>query len=196
MRRECSTSEAGRSGIVTDQQVILQIPGDRWDVTSQEHVYHVDDDVTLTMDIYRPASSAAGEPLPVLIFVFGFADSVMLERQSYRLKDSGQYLSWSRLATASGHAAIIYETEQPEKDILRLIDYVRQNANDLQVDADRIGFLAEAVSRNLPVTFVNYASGEHGFDVRDDSLQSREIIKQTLEFVREHLSKNEASVSD
>jgi hypothetical protein len=39
----------------------------------------------------------------------------------------------------------------------------------------------------MPLTFINYAGGEHGFDVRNDSPTSRTIIQQTLAFLVEHL---------
>jgi len=49
-------------------------------------------------------------------------------------------------------------------------------------------FLGKAVVRNMPVTFTNYSDGPHAFDILDDSEISREIIKQTLAFIRFHLS--------
>jgi hypothetical protein len=45
-----------------------------------------------------------------------------------------------------------------------------------------------ALKRNLPITFVNHATGQHAFDVFDDSNESREIIRQTLTFMHLHLS--------
>lgn len=48
-------------------------------------------------------------------------------------------------------------------------------------------FLAQAVSRNLPVTFANHHSAPHFFDVMDDSDASRQIIRQVLEFMQFHL---------
>jgi len=48
-------------------------------------------------------------------------------------------------------------------------------------------FLARAVARNLPVTFVNHATGRHGFDLEDDSGASRAVIRQTLSFLGLHL---------
>jgi hypothetical protein len=47
-------------------------------------------------------------------------------------------------------------------------------------------FLSQAVSRNLPVTFVNHPTAPHAFDVLDDSETSREIIKSSLSFMRDH----------
>jgi acetyl esterase/lipase len=49
-------------------------------------------------------------------------------------------------------------------------------------------FLAEALTRNLPVTLVNHASTPHAFDVLDDSEASREVIRRILGFLRSHLA--------
>ena len=48
-------------------------------------------------------------------------------------------------------------------------------------------FLGKALTRNLPVTFVNHPEGPHGFDIHHDSETSREIIRQILAFMRFHL---------
>jgi hypothetical protein len=48
-------------------------------------------------------------------------------------------------------------------------------------------FLAEAVSRNLPLNFVNHHEGPHGYDLFQDSESSREVIRQILSFLRFHL---------
>jgi fermentation-respiration switch protein FrsA (DUF1100 family) len=49
------------------------------------------------------------------------------------------------------------------------------------------GFVASALSANLPVTVVNYAAGPHAFDIVDDSDASREVIEQILAFLRRSL---------
>jgi dienelactone hydrolase len=48
-------------------------------------------------------------------------------------------------------------------------------------------FAVNALARNLPLTFVNHATGPHGFDVDDDSAATRRIVQQTLAFLRLHL---------
>jgi acetyl esterase/lipase len=48
-------------------------------------------------------------------------------------------------------------------------------------------FVAKALSRNLPITFVNHATGPHAFDLLQDSETSREIIRQVLSFLRAQL---------
>ena len=47
--------------------------------------------------------------------------------------------------------------------------------------------VAKAFARNLPVTFVNHATGAHGFDLDEDSDLSREMIRRVLAFLAFHL---------
>jgi hypothetical protein len=49
-------------------------------------------------------------------------------------------------------------------------------------------FISKAVSQNLQINFINYAEGQHGFDAYDDNDQSREIIKETIDFWKFYLS--------
>jgi hypothetical protein len=48
-------------------------------------------------------------------------------------------------------------------------------------------FVASAVKRNMPVTFLNHATGVHGFELFEDNEESRVIIKQILEFMASRL---------
>lgn len=48
-------------------------------------------------------------------------------------------------------------------------------------------FLTQALTRNLPITFVNHPAAPHAFDLTHDSETSREIIRQILGFMRFHL---------
>jgi len=50
-------------------------------------------------------------------------------------------------------------------------------------------FLAKALSRNLPITFVNHAAAPHAFDLFDDTEGSREVIRQILAFMQFHLAR-------
>lgn len=40
---------------------------------------------------------------------------------------------------------------------------------------------------SMLITFVNYPTAPHTFDIMDDSERSREIIRQILSFMRFHL---------
>lgn len=46
-------------------------------------------------------------------------------------------------------------------------------------------FASTALRLNSPITVVNYADGDHGFDGFNDTMQSRAIIKAALRFVQE-----------
>lgn len=48
-------------------------------------------------------------------------------------------------------------------------------------------FMEEAARQAAPVEMMLHPEGHHGFDVLDDNDRSREIIRRTLEFVRERL---------
>lgn len=48
-------------------------------------------------------------------------------------------------------------------------------------------FVNESINSNIPLTFINYHEGQHDFDVLDDTPTSREIIKQTINFMHFHL---------
>lgn len=48
-------------------------------------------------------------------------------------------------------------------------------------------FIAQGLVANLPMTLVNHADGPHAFDLFDDSQTSRDILRQTLQFLRQYL---------
>jgi dienelactone hydrolase len=48
-------------------------------------------------------------------------------------------------------------------------------------------FVAKALERDLPFTLVNHAGAPHGFDLMQDSEETREVIRQILAFLRFHL---------
>lgn len=48
-------------------------------------------------------------------------------------------------------------------------------------------FVAEAQAQGVIVELADYPEGEHGFDSLDDGERSREIVKETLEFLKTYL---------
>jgi acetyl esterase/lipase len=58
-------------------------------------------------------------------------------------------------------------------------------------------FIRQGLIENLPITFVNHAEGPHAFDLFHDSQTSRDILRQTLRFLQQHLiaEKSAASVT-
>jgi hypothetical protein len=49
-------------------------------------------------------------------------------------------------------------------------------------------FIHRGLIENLPISFANHAEGPHAFDLFDDSRASRDILRQTLRFLRQHLT--------
>lgn len=127
------------------QKVIVCQPAGVEDVTVCKGAqYSVSGDKTLSMDIYYPPNSTRTERLPVVVFVFGYPDAL-----GYKLKETGQYVSWARATAASGLSAVTYEVDEPVTDIGKLLTYLRQNASSLGIDESRIGIWS--CSGNVPV---------------------------------------------
>lgn len=61
---------------------------------------------------------------------------------------------------------------------------VRAGLDRPPVNAAIDGIVDKALSQNAPVTLLNYASGYHAFEMRNDDDQTRRAIDQTLEFVK------------
>ena len=49
-------------------------------------------------------------------------------------------------------------------------------------------FIRQGLRENLPITLVNHPEGPHAFDLFDDSRTSRDILRQALRFLRQHLT--------
>ena len=50
-------------------------------------------------------------------------------------------------------------------------------------------YVTKAVAANAPVTVVNLPGGHHAFDAFDDNDASRAVVRQTLAFMQEHLTR-------
>jgi dienelactone hydrolase len=48
-------------------------------------------------------------------------------------------------------------------------------------------FVQQALKKNANIELLNHASGQHGFDGRDDNERTRDILKRTVEFIRSNL---------
>lgn len=57
-----------------------------------------------------------------------------------------------------------------------------------EMNASIDSFIRQGLVENLPITFLNHAEGPHAFDLFDDTRASRDILRQTLRFLRQHLT--------
>ncbi|HEX2061428.1 MAG TPA: hypothetical protein VHK90_11865, partial [Thermoanaerobaculia bacterium] len=101
----------------------------------------------------------------------------------------------SRIGTALAQrdgfrAAVFYYgamTEAPKnRNLPVLVARAGLDALPLNQGIDR--WVAQAVALDAPVTLITYPEGRHGFELLDDTHESRLIVTQTLDFLQHHLS--------
>ena len=63
--------------------------------------------------------------------------------------------------------------------------WVRAGLDSPRMNAAIDTLTSRAVAQRAPITLINYATGHHAFEGRDDNAVTRQIIRQTLEFVRQ-----------
>jgi hypothetical protein len=44
-------------------------------------------------------------------------------------------------------------------------------------------FIQNALKKNACMDVLNHATGQHGFDCRDDNARTRDILRRTIEFI-------------
>jgi dienelactone hydrolase len=83
-------------------------------------------------------------------------------------------------------SAVIYygagEVQQFRADLPVL--FVRAGLDRPSLNKSMDGLVAAALSQNAPVRLLNYASGYHAFEIRNDEEQTRRVIDETIEFVK------------
>jgi dienelactone hydrolase len=62
--------------------------------------------------------------------------------------------------------------------------FVRAGLDRPSLNRSMDGIIAAALSQNAPVQVLNYASGYHAFEIRNDDEQTRKVIDETIEFVK------------
>jgi len=237
---------------VTERPVVYQLPGMDKVVVKKDIIYKTDGEAKLKVDVYYPPNIEKSAKLPLVVFNNGVG---AMEIPQWRV-----YQDWARLVAATGMTAVNYQSRQGAafKDTNDLIDYLRNNANTLQIDADRIGiwtcsgnvsvglplamqenreyircavvyygmaelnvirqtlplfvvragqdarglnqaidqFVQNALVSDLNFQLINYLEGQHAFDIVDDNDRSREIIKQTLDFLKTNLAAKQETVPE
>lgn len=133
---------------ISKKVVVYRTPGMDAVTVRRDVEYRATDAGTLTMDIYYPPESNAGSRIPAVIFVAGYPDAGFQRILGCRFKEMGSSISWGQLTAASGLAAITYTNQEPAIDIHALLEYVRQNADALGIDDNRLGLWA--CSGNVP----------------------------------------------
>ena len=98
------------------------------------------------MDIYYPENSE--DRVPVVIFVMGFSDKGFKAVTGMKFMQLKPYISWARLIAANGMAAALYSADDPSSDVISLVEYLKSNAEELNIDRERIAIWS--CSGNVP----------------------------------------------
>src|SRR5262249_52242679 len=139
---EKSMSDETRRHEMTTRQLVYSIPGAEELPVRREVEYAAGDGGPLAFDLYLPRGAAAGAPAPVVGFVNGDPARGRQRAMGGRLKEMQCYVSWARLAAASGMAAVLYTTREPVADAAAVLRHLRQQAAALAIDAGRLGLWA------------------------------------------------------
>jgi hypothetical protein len=142
-------SEETRRHEVTKKAVVYKMAGAEAVTIRRDVEYRRTDAGILTMDIYYPPEAKSGARTPAVLFVAGYPDPGMKRFLGCTLKEMESYVSWGRLAGASGLVAVTYENTEPVADCYAALRYLRQNAASLAIDEKRIGVWA--CSGNVPM---------------------------------------------
>lgn len=128
---------------ITKKRVVYYLPGEDAVRISPDLEYRAADAGALTMDLYYPPDSKSGSRIPAVIFVIGYSDLGAKTILGCKFKEMESFISWGRLAAASGLVAVTYSTgKDPAEDIHALLNHVRVNAEALGIDENKIAIWA------------------------------------------------------
>ncbi len=146
----------------------------------------------LKMDIYYPPDFDFQSKIPAVIIVLGYPDVAGQKLLGSEFKNYIQLVSWCKIISASGMAGIVYQSINPEKDIITLSNYLKTNENKLKIDINKIG--AWTCSAHTPTTISYILNGSdnifkcavvyYGFFLTNDFkyLQQIDTISQKMGF--------------
>lgn len=124
------------------RRIVYHIAGMENVTVKRNLIYRRDGGAEMLMDVYIPSGLAPGKRRPVVFFVHGGPIAPDMQTP----KEWGVYLSYGELAAASGFVGVAFnhrfhspqQLDQASGDVLAAIAYVRDHADDLQADADRL----------------------------------------------------------
>ena len=132
-----SPSASGYENPTIGRSVVLQIPAMHEAEVTRDLVYATRGNDELLLDLYRPPD--ASDPVPVVLV----GGPPAFEAG----KGSGQKVGWGQLIAASGLGAAVFDIrsdnflaspQDPSRDVVAAIQYLRANAEELGIAADRL----------------------------------------------------------
>jgi tetratricopeptide (TPR) repeat protein len=83
---------------------------------------------------------------------------------------------------------------RPEDNVIRRQDldilFVRAGLDFYNLNINMETLMKSALETDAHVEFIDYPEGQHAFDVFDDTPRTKEIIKQTVDFMKRKLAKD------
>lgn len=134
--------------------IVYSVPGMDDVRVERDILYKMQGDtLTKRFDVYYP-EEAIGDLHPVVLFV---------NAGGLEVRRWGVYRSWGRLVAASGMAGVNYDALDPTNadDLRDVVRYIRDHADALGIDADRIAIWA--ASRNVAVALPFLAKSERDY---------------------------------
>jgi hypothetical protein len=114
-----------------------------------------------------------------------FRCAALLYPYTFDLPESDLVATAARQFGFTPVAAGRQPAELPAHVPLFVVRAGRDEMPGLNLALDR--FAAAALGDNLPITIANHPAGPHAFDLVDDSIASRRLIRQTIAFLVDHL---------
>jgi len=121
--------------------VVYSIPGMNEVIIKSDLKYTHVNEPHLLMDVYIPRRLGKGERRPAVLFIHGSVPP------GSPAKNMGVYKSWGRLVAASGMVGVTFThrlgypkplLSEAASDVSSAINYIRTNADSLNIDKDRI----------------------------------------------------------
>jgi hypothetical protein len=141
------------SGKQKEPVVLFELPSTDKVIVKKNIIYQNIADSTLKMDIYYPPDFKFQEKIPAIIIVYGCSNEGQLKLLGDQFRNWSVHISLCKIIAASGMAAIIYETTNPENDLITLTKYILSNHDRLSIDDNKIGSFTS--SSNTPVAITN-----------------------------------------
>ncbi len=137
------TDEQGDFLATLRAPLVYSIPGMETVTARRDIAYRGAAENTPRMDVYTPANLRAGERRPAALFIHGGPIPPSLPLQA---TEWGVYRGYGALAAMSGWAGVTFthrffgfdQLEQAADDIAAAIAYVRDHADELNIDANRL----------------------------------------------------------
>ncbi len=129
-----------------EKRIVYRVDGMDRVAVRRDISYRPDGGVKPRMDVYAPPELPSGSRLPALFFVHGGP----IPAQMLSPRRWGVFESYGALAAASGLVGVTFDHRlhepgdyaRAEDDVRTAIAYVREHANELRVDPERIGLWA------------------------------------------------------